>query len=133
MFIILARRVLQRYGAYDVACALYFWTLVLTLPLLPAENIRFEWKSLFPILYLAVFTTVLGYAFFLHGVQKVSAFSSSIVILIEVIVAFAISFFLLSESFTVTEAIGVALLLAGVLMVAARERAAQPHDGGPAE
>jgi drug/metabolite transporter (DMT)-like permease len=47
----------------------------------------------------------------------VSALSTSIIILVEIVVAFVISHVFLGESFTAVETVGALMVLAGVLMV----------------
>lgn len=110
----------RKYGAFRVAQALCFWTAVAAAPFIAFEEVRFAWRALPPLLYLSVVTTVLAYFFYLKGVQRVSALSTSIVILVEVIVAFMISHALLGESFSRVETVGVVLVMAGVVAVMTR-------------
>ena len=117
VFITYSRRLVTKYGAYNMSQALYFWAVVMTLPLLGTEEIRFAWSAVPAVVYLALVTTILAFFFYLKGVRSVSALSTSIVILVEIVVAFAISHFLLGESFSPAETIGVSMVLAGVLMV----------------
>lgn len=112
--------VARKYGAYNVAQALCFWSAVTTAPLIALEHAHFTWRALPALAYLAVFTTVLAYYFYLKGVQRVSALSTSIVILVEVIVAFVISHALLGETFSAVETLGVVLVMAGVVAVMLR-------------
>jgi drug/metabolite transporter (DMT)-like permease len=87
------------------------------LPLLGTETIRFAWPAVPAVIYLAVVTTILAFYLYLKGVQSVSALSTSIVILVEIVVAFVISHLLLGEFFSPVETLGVVMVLAGVLMV----------------
>lgn len=119
-FIVYSRGMSKKHGAYNVSQALYFWAVVMTLPMLAAEEIRFAWSAVPAVVYLAVVTTILAFYFYLKGVQSVSALSTSIVILVEIVVAFLISHFLLDESFSPVETVGVAMVLVGVLMVLKR-------------
>ncbi len=119
-FLIYSRGLSKKYGAFGLSHALYFWGMVSMAPFLGAEHVRWSWSAVPAVIYLAVLTTVVAYFLFLRGIQSVSPLSTSIVILVEVVVAFLISHFFLGESFTGVETAGVALVLAGVVTVAAR-------------
>ena len=122
LFIILSKKVVGKHEPVALARAIYFWTAVLTLPLVAFEDVRMTPVSIVPMIYLAVFTTVFAYHFYLKGVRSVSALATSVVILIEIVVAFVISFYLLGEAFDFVETIGVLLVITGVLMVVQRPR-----------
>jgi drug/metabolite transporter (DMT)-like permease len=119
-FILASRGAVEKHGAYRLAQGLYFWTMLLTLPLIPTEPVRFSWNVAPAIGYLAVFATVLAYFGYLRGVRQVTAVATSIIILIEVVVAFGISYVFLGESFSAVEAAGVALVLSGVVLASRR-------------
>jgi len=123
-FVIYSGGLARKYGAFNMSQALCFWAAASATPLLVPEDVHFAWRAAPAVLYLAVVTTILAYFFFLKGVQSVSPLSTSIVILVEVVVAFVISHFFLGESFSGIETVGVVLVLAGVVMVVAR------RDGG---
>lgn len=120
VFIVASGGAVKKYGAFRLSRGLYFWTIVLTLPFAYAEPTRFEWSGAPAVIYLAVFTTIVAYACFLRGSRSVTPLAISVVILIEVIVAFGISHFFLGESFTPIETIGVVLVIAGVAIVVRR-------------
>ena len=90
---------------------------VMTLPLLGFENIRFSWNAVGPLIYLVVFTTILAFYLFLKGTGSVTPLSTSIIILIEIVIAFLIAHFALGDVFNAIESVGVALVLIGVVMV----------------
>ncbi len=117
VIVVYSRGVANKHGAYNVAQALCFWTALTVAPFVAFEDIRFAWRALPAVVYLAVFTTVLAYYLYLKGVQRVSALSTSIIILVEVVVAFGISRVLLDESFSGVETVGVVLVMAGVVAV----------------
>jgi drug/metabolite transporter (DMT)-like permease len=119
-FLIYSRGLAKKYGAFGMSHVLYFWAMVSVAPLLGVEHVRWSWSTAPAVLYLAAVSTVLAYFLFLRGIQSVSALSTSIVILVEVVVAFLISHFLFGESFSGVETAGVALVLAGVVTVASR-------------
>lgn len=120
LFIVASRNIVKKHPPFDLSLGLCFWSTVIALPLVFTEPPRISWASTGPIVYLAVFTTILAYYFYLRGVQSVSPVATSIVILIEVVVAFAIAHVLLSESFSPIESAGVGLVLAGILLVVKR-------------
>jgi drug/metabolite transporter (DMT)-like permease len=116
-FIIYSKGMAKKHGAYNMSQALYFWAVVAAAPLAGFEETRFSWSVAPAVGYLAVFTTVLAFYLYLKGVQSVSALSTSIIILVEIVVAFVISHVFLGESFTAVETVGALMVLAGVLMV----------------
>ena len=116
-FIVFSKRVVKKYGPYELSQGLCFWTAVFALPLVGLEPVRFAWSSVPAILYLALFTTLLAYYFYLRGVRSVSSLATSIIILVEVVVAFLLSHAFLSESFSPIETVGVVMVMAGVVMV----------------
>ena len=116
-FIIYSKRMAKKHGAYNMSQALYFWAAASAMPLVGFEEVRFSWVVAPAVVYLSVFTTILAFYLYLKGVQSVSALSTSIIILVEIVVAFLISHFFLGESFTTIESVGVIMVLAGVLMV----------------
>ena len=117
IFIVFSRPIVKKYGEFRLAHGIYLWTALLALPFLAFEEARLDSRALPAIFYLAAITTVVAYYFYLKGAQSVSPLSISIIILIEVIVAFVISHFALGESFSGVETVGVALVILGVLMV----------------
>ena len=116
-FIIYSKGMAKKHGAYNMSQALYLWAAVSAVPLVGFEEVRFSWTVTPAAVYLAVFTTILAFYLYLKGVQSVSALSTSIIILVEIVVAFLISHFFLGESFSPVESVGVVMVLAGVLMV----------------
>jgi drug/metabolite transporter (DMT)-like permease len=126
VFIVFSGGVVRKYGPVTLAQALYFWTVVMTLPLLGAEDLEFAWSSVPAVAYLAAVATVVGYLCYLKGVQSVSALSTSLIILVEVVVAFLIANLLLGESFSAIETVGVVMVVAGVVTVLRNERAQPP-------
>jgi drug/metabolite transporter (DMT)-like permease len=120
LFIVFSRDIVKKYRPYELSHALCFWTTLMALPFLATEPARMSWSSIVPLLYLVVFTTILGYYLYLKGVQSVTPLATSLVILIEVVVAFVISHFMLSESFSPVETVGVVMVLTGVVLVVKR-------------
>jgi len=130
VFIVCSVDIVRRYGPYDVAQSLYFWGAILGAPFIFFEPVRFAWAAAPSIVYLALVTTVVAYILYLKGVQSVSPVATSIIILIEVVVAFLIAHRFLGESYTRVEMTGVVLIMAGVVLVVGPRRA---PAGPPAE
>jgi drug/metabolite transporter (DMT)-like permease len=127
--VVYSRDMVNKHGAYNVAQALCFWTAVTSAPFVAFEEVRFAWRALPALIYLAVFTTIVAYYLYLKGVQRVSALSTSIIILVEVIVAFGISHVLLGEFFSPVETMGVVLVMTGVVAVMVKTgRESAPRD-----
>jgi drug/metabolite transporter (DMT)-like permease len=120
IFIVFSKDVVRKYKPLELSRGLCFWTTVMTLPLLAVEPVRVSWSSAPAVFYLAFLTTVLAYFLYLKGVQSVTPIATSIIILIEVVVAFLISHFLLGEAFSPIETLGVAMVMTGVVLTVRR-------------
>ncbi len=84
-----------------------------TMLLAPAPP-TLAWPEAWPIVYAALVTTVLTYVLWSVGLRGVSATTSAVLVLFEVVVAVAITLALGRESFTVAAAVGGALLLGAI-------------------
>jgi len=120
VFMVYSRGVVKKYGPYELSHALYFWTTLMVLPLVALEPTRISWSSTPAILYLAILTTVIAYYLYLKGVRSVTPLTTSLIILVEVVVAFLISHTFLGESFSPTESVGVAMVIVGIVTVLKR-------------
>jgi drug/metabolite transporter (DMT)-like permease len=117
LFVVYSSGMAKKHGAYNMSQALCFWAAVTAAPFAGAEKVRFASHALPALFYLCLVTTILAYYLYLKGVQSVSALSTSIIILVEVVVAFLISHFFLGESFSGVETVGGVLVIAGVVTV----------------
>jgi drug/metabolite transporter (DMT)-like permease len=117
LFVVYSSGMAKKHGAYNMSQALCFWAAVAAAPFAGVEKMRFASHALPALFYLCLVTTLLVYYLYLKGVQSVSALSTSIIILVEVVVAFLISHFFLGESFSGVETVGVVLVIAGVVTV----------------
>jgi len=122
IFIIYSKTIIEKYGDLSFNLAIYFWISLTALIFLPLEEIRFSIHAIPSILFLTIFATIAAFFLYTKGIKTVSAFSTSIVFLGEIIVAGAISYFFLNERFTLIESIGTILIVCGVLTVARAER-----------
>ena len=100
------------------------WILVFTLiPLIPTASFSVgnfaslplaAWLAIF---YTAIFCWVIPYYFWWKGLKHISAVSSSVLLLTEVIVAVAISTLILGEVLTVVSGVGALLIILAILLV----------------
>ena len=100
------------------------WILLFTMiPLLPIATFSFEnvftlsWNAWLAIIYTAILCWVIPYYFWLKGLKNISAVTSAVVLLTEIIVAVAVSVVLLGESLTVISGIGAVLIIIAILLV----------------
>jgi drug/metabolite transporter (DMT)-like permease len=100
------------------------WLLLCTLlPLLPTASfsagnfVSLPLDAWLAILYTAVFCWVIPYYFWLKGLKHLSAVTSSVVLLTEVIVAVAIATLVLGEVLTVVSGIGALFIIIAILLV----------------
>lgn len=100
------------------------WILLFTMiPLLPITTFSLEnvfglsWNAWLAILYTAILCWVIPYYFWLKGLKNISAVTSAVVLLTEIIVAVAVSVVLLGESLTVISGIGAVLIIIAILLV----------------
>ena len=100
------------------------WILLFTMiPLLPIATFSFEnvftlsWNAWLAIIYTAILCWVIPYYFWLKGLKNISAVTSAVVLLTEIIVAVAVSVVLLGESLTVISGMGAVLIIIAILLV----------------
>jgi drug/metabolite transporter (DMT)-like permease len=122
LFLMYSGKIVQKYGERNFNMAVYFWIFVLSIPLLPFEEIRFSITSIPSIIYLSLFATIAAFYLYSKGIRTVSAFSTSIIFFIEIIVAAGISYFFLDERFTYLEMIGSILIMMGIITVLKNEK-----------
>lgn len=98
--------------------------LATTLPLIPfipfSSNIsllNLSTEAWLIIIYTAVFCWVIPYYLWSRGLKHISPATSTVILLIEVIVAIAISLFLLDEPFTLVSWMGASLILSAIILV----------------
>ncbi len=100
------------------------WMLLFTmLPLLPTAAfsvgnfVSLPWDAWLVIFYTAVFCWVIPYHLWLKGLKHISAVTSTVVLLTEIIVAVAISTIILGEALTVICGIGSIFIIIAILLV----------------
>jgi drug/metabolite transporter (DMT)-like permease len=100
------------------------WLLLFTLlPLLPPASFSAGTFSSLPldawlaIFYTAIFCWVIPYYLWVKGLRHISAVTSSVVLLTEILVAVAISTLALGEALTVVSGIGALFIIIAILLV----------------
>jgi drug/metabolite transporter (DMT)-like permease len=121
-YIVCAKRGTDNRGWDPVACIVSL-TAVFVLPAALAAG---TWEQMSiasweAIGYTAVFNTAIPFVLYQLGLKRLSAGSSAIVLMLEIVVAVAISVALLGESFTPLAALGAAAILASILLVSGVE------------
>jgi drug/metabolite transporter (DMT)-like permease len=103
------------------------WILPLTLlPMLPFVFASAEQVPVLPvqawlaIIYTAVVCWIVPYYLWLEGLKHISASTSTILLLTEILVATTISFFLLNEILTVITVFGAILIIIAIILVSYR-------------
>jgi drug/metabolite transporter (DMT)-like permease len=100
------------------------WLLIFTLlPLIPTASFSVDAFTSLPIgawlaiFYTAIFCWVIPYYLWLKGLRHISAATSSVVLLIEIIVAVAIATLALGEVLTVISGVGALFIIIAILIV----------------
>jgi drug/metabolite transporter (DMT)-like permease len=100
------------------------WILLFTmLPLLPTlafspgRIVYLPLNAWLAIIYTAIFCWVLPYYFWLKGLRSISPVTSAVLLLVEIIVAVAISTIFLGETLTVISGIGSIFIIIAILLV----------------
>lgn len=120
-FIVYNKKIVDAYNAIQFMPWVFLTT---TLPLIPFSNL-FTSSSLLDlpveawiaILYTAIFCWLIPYYLWLKGLKHISPVASTVILLTEVIVAIALSFLFLGESFTAISGIGASLIFLAIILV----------------
>ncbi len=120
-FIVYNKKIIDAYNAIQFMPWIFLAT---TLPLTPfifLSNIlslmNVSAEAWIAIVYTAVFCWLIPYYLWLKGLKHISPVASTVILLIEVIVAIAISFFFLDEPFTMISGIGASLIFLAIILV----------------
>ncbi|HIH01979.1 TPA: EamA family transporter, partial [Thermoplasmata archaeon] len=119
-FIVMNKKIVTTYSAVEVSSsAIVTSTVWLTIPLayvyLTGADFTVEAPAWAAVAYLGVFCTSIAILLWAAGLKGVSATSSATIMLIEIVVALAISISLLEETLRPVAAVGAALVLAAGL------------------
>lgn len=90
--------------------------------LIPAGlmNTAIGFDGIAPMLYLAVACTTVAYYLWAYGLKRLTATSSSIILLLEVVTGLLLSFALLGEGLNSLAILGAAFIVAAILLVSER-------------
>lgn len=120
-FIVYNKKVID---AYNVIQFMPWIFLATTLPLTPfiflSNNfslLHLSAEAWIAIVYTAIFCWLIPYYLWLKGLKHISPVASTVILLTEVIVAIAISFFFLGETFTMISGIGASLIFLAIVLV----------------
>ncbi|MFB0514862.1 MAG: DMT family transporter [Candidatus Bathyarchaeia archaeon] len=120
-FIVYNKRVID---AYNVIQFMPWIFLATTLPLTPfiffSNNfslLNLSAEAWIAIVYTAIFCWLIPYYLWLKGLKHISPVASTVILLTEVIVAIAVSFFFLGEIFTMMSGIGASLIFLAIILV----------------
>jgi drug/metabolite transporter (DMT)-like permease len=125
-FIVLNKKVLARYNAVEISSsAIVTSTIWLLIPVtylyFSGADFTVEGPAWAAVVYLGVFCTSIAILLWAAGLKGVSATSSATIMLLEIVVALVISMSMLEETLRPIAAIGAALVLAAVYLVASGE------------
>lgn len=110
----------QKYSVQELFTASMFYTaLIAFISLLfiknPVSEIKIE--SIIVSSYLAIFATVIAFLLYLVGLEKLSATKVSIILLLEVVIAYILSILFLGEIITVLQSIGSVFIVLSIVLV----------------
>ncbi len=120
-FILYNKKIVDTYSAFQFMPWLFFATtlpLALAIPLFSnLFSLNLSNEAWLTVVYTAIFCWLVPYYLWSKGLRHFSPAASTIILLTEVIVAIAISFFLLGETFTIISWIGTFLVSLAIILV----------------
>ncbi len=119
-FILISYRLRERYESSVIMFISSIGTFItLILVSVPVEGIQYpkSISQLIPILGLTLFLQVIGHNLLSHCQGKLNISLSSVISLLQPVVASVYSFFLFSESLSIKEMAGIIIVIAGVFLV----------------
>jgi len=116
LMMILNKKAVERYRLLDLLFALEVWTLLMLSPLLLFSPMIITGRVLLISSAMGIFYSVVPYLLWSYGLKKISATSSSIILLTEVFFAALLSFFLLGERLSSIEFFGGLLILFAIFL-----------------
>jgi drug/metabolite transporter (DMT)-like permease len=120
-FIVYNKKVVEAYNVVQFMPWLFLATALPLTPLIFVSNgsslLNLPNEVWILIVYTAIFCWLIPYYLWSKGLKHISPAASTVILLTEVIVAIAISFLLLGESFTTISGIGASLIFLAILLV----------------
>ncbi len=119
-FILYNKRIVDTYNAFQFMPWLFLATtlpLTLAIPLFSNfSSLILSAEAVLSIVYTSVFCWLVPYYLWVKGLKQFSPASSTVILLTEVIVAIATSFFFLGETFTIISWVGTLLVCLAIIL-----------------
>ena len=118
-YIVYSRKIAHDYPPTLIMAGVMFWTMIplFLIYLLVDRGLTIPMKAVWIGLYLAVFCSILPYSLYVYALREITALSSSIVLLFEIVLAVFWSFLFLGERFKMVEIFGGILLMGAILLL----------------
>ncbi len=120
-FVVYNKKIVDAYNAVQFMPWIFLATVLPLVPFIFLSNLSsllsLPAEAWIAIVYTAVFCWLIPYYLWLRGLKHISPVASTVILLIEVIVAIAISFFFLGETFTMISGIGASLIFLAIILV----------------
>ncbi|MGB9823994.1 MAG: DMT family transporter [Candidatus Hydrothermia bacterium] len=117
-YVIISKKLLERFSTHEINMFVFLVTAVLSLPLVAIEGfkITLDLRGFAIVFYLAFACTVLAYYLYVTGLKHSGAIKSTIFVSLEVFFSFIVSLIFLGERWTGIELLGGFLMLVAVLI-----------------
>ncbi len=119
-FILYNKRIVDTYNAFQFMPWLFLGTtlpLTLAIPLFSNfSSLILSTEAVLSVVYTAIFCWLIPYYLWAKGLKQFSPASSTVILLTEVIVAIAISFLFLGETFTIISWVGTSLVSLAIIL-----------------
>lgn len=126
IFIVTVKKTLGKVGALEVSmAAIAASAVMLMIPcavMVPAGlmDTRVDVGGIAPMLYLAIACTTVAYFLWAYGLKRLTATSSSIILLLEIVAGLAVSFLWLGEGLNSYAVVGAAFIVGAIILVSDR-------------
>jgi len=126
IFIVTVKKTLGKVDALEVSmAAIATSAVILMIPcavMVPTGlmDSRIDFGGIAPMLYLAIACTTIAYYLWAYGLKRLTATSSSIILLLEIVAGLAVSFSLLGEGLNSFAIIGAAFIVGAIILVSDR-------------
>lgn len=127
IFIVTVKKTLGKVDALEVSMAAIATSAVMLLipcaVMIPSGlmDTRIDIGGIAPMLYLAIACTTVAYYFWAYGLKRLTATSSSIILLLEIVAGLVVSFSLLGEGLNSYAVVGAAFIVGAIILVSDRE------------
>ena len=126
IFIVTVKKTLGKVDALEVSiAAIATSAVILMIPcavMVPSGLMdpRIDFGGIAPMLYLAIACTTIAYYLWAYGLKRLTATSSSIILLLEIVAGLAVSFSLLGEGLNSFAIIGAAFIVGAIILASDR-------------